>query len=221
MNSNENSLRAESTSCGTQNRPAILSMNSFSNSARANIRRNIKPYGWLIAFPALLLLGTFAAWPAIYKSPDVRDAVRRSLDQAGFENISISQNRNKGVVILRGTVPSDNEKERAASATRSVATGQVVSDRITVSPHGRDGDANALNEDLDKDIEKDLETALFEHNLHKAVKYDVSKGIVTLTGKVSSNTKRAQAEKVASGVPNVQRVVNELQVKGYKPSSSR
>jgi osmotically-inducible protein OsmY len=43
---------------------------------------------------------------------------------------------------------------------------------------------------------------------------------VTLTGEVSSQSKRAQVEKVASTVPNVQQVVNELQVKDQKASST-
>jgi osmotically-inducible protein OsmY len=41
-----------------------------------------------------------------------------------------------------------------------------------------------------------------------------------LTGEVNSEAKRAQAEQVASTVPNVQQVVNELQVKGQKATSS-
>jgi osmotically-inducible protein OsmY len=43
---------------------------------------------------------------------------------------------------------------------------------------------------------------------------------VTLTGEVSSQAKRAQVEQVASTVPNVQQVVNELQVKNQKATST-
>jgi osmotically-inducible protein OsmY len=42
---------------------------------------------------------------------------------------------------------------------------------------------------------------------------------VTLTGEVNSQSKRAQVEEVATAVPNVHRVVNELQVKDQKASS--
>jgi osmotically-inducible protein OsmY len=55
---------------------------------------------------------------------------------------------------------------------------------------------------------------------HKGVTYDVKSGVVTLTGEVSSQSKRAQVEKVASTVPNVQQVVNELQVKDQKATST-
>jgi len=41
------------------------------------------------------------------------------------------------------------------------------------------------------------------------------------TGEVDSHSKRARAEKVASAILNVQQVVNELQVKRQKASSSK
>ncbi len=45
--------------------------------------------------------------------------------------------------------------------------------------------------------------------------------VVTLTGDVDSPGKRARAEKLASEVPNVQQVVNELEVKGRKATSTK
>jgi len=52
------------------------------------------------------------------------------------------------------------------------------------------------------------------------VKYEVKNNVVTLTGEVDSQSKRARAQNVASAVLNVQQVVNELQVKKQKASSS-
>jgi osmotically-inducible protein OsmY len=49
----------------------------------------------------------------------------------------------------------------------------------------------------------------------------VKSGVVTLTGEVNSQDKRTLAEKVATGVPNVQQVVNNLQVRNQKASSSQ
>jgi osmotically-inducible protein OsmY len=53
------------------------------------------------------------------------------------------------------------------------------------------------------------------------VKYEVKNGVVTLTGEVNSENKRTLAEQVATGVPNVAQVVNDLQVKNQKASSSQ
>ena len=78
-----------------------------------------------------------------------------------------------------------------------------------------------MNSDLDKGIEKNLDAALIQNKLHEHVKYEVKSGVVTLTGEVNSENKRALAEKVATGVPNVQQVVNDLQVKNQKATSSQ
>jgi osmotically-inducible protein OsmY len=48
----------------------------------------------------------------------------------------------------------------------------------------------------------------------------VKNGVVTLTGEVGSEFRRAKAQTVASSVPNVRQVVNELQVKNQKATSS-
>jgi len=49
----------------------------------------------------------------------------------------------------------------------------------------------------------------------------VKSGVVTLSGEVNSQDKRDNAEKVATNVPNVKQVVNDLQVKDQKASSSQ
>jgi osmotically-inducible protein OsmY len=57
--------------------------------------------------------------------------------------------------------------------------------------------------------------------MHDEVKYKVKSSVVTLTGDVNSQNKREQAEQLAMRVPNVKQVVNDLQVKNQKASSSR
>ena len=52
------------------------------------------------------------------------------------------------------------------------------------------------------------------------MKYAINNHVVTLTGEVDSQAKRGRVEQVASAVPNVQQVVNKLQVKEQKASSS-
>ena len=78
-----------------------------------------------------------------------------------------------------------------------------------------------MNSDLDQGIEKNLDAALIQNKLHDRVSYDVKSAVVTLTGEVDSSDTRTAAEKVASGVPNVQQVVNDLQVKNQKATSSQ
>jgi osmotically-inducible protein OsmY len=98
---------------------------------------------------------------------------------------------------------------------------QVVADQIATLPPGLEKETKAVNSDLDEGIEKNLDAALIQSNLLKSVKYEVKNGVVTLTGEVNSQNKRARAEKVATSVPNVQQVVNNLQIKDQKASSSQ
>ena len=134
--------------------------------------------------------------------------------------MSISQDRDKGVVTLGGHVPSDGEKSHAESIAKSIAGGQAVSNQIGVIPPAAESEAKTVNSDLDKGIEKNLDAVLIQLRLNKGIKYDVKNGVVTLSGEVNSQAKRERVEKVASAVPNVQQVVNELQVKDQKATSS-
>jgi hyperosmotically inducible protein len=173
-------------------------------------------------FFVLLAIGIMVGCSAApTKSPDVSDSIRKSLDQAGLKSVAVSQDRDKGIVTLSGQVASENDKLQAESLAKSYAGTQVVADQIAVIPVGGENDARAVNSDLDKGIEKNLDAALIQNKLHEHVKYEVKSGVVTLTGEVNSENKRALAEKVATGVPNVQQVVNDLQVKNQKATSSQ
>jgi hyperosmotically inducible protein len=169
---------------------------------------------------ALLAVGSLAGCSGTAASPDVSDSIRKSLDQAGFKNVSVSQDRDKGIVTLGGQVASENDKSQAESLAKSIAGAQVVADQIAVIPVGAEKEAKAVNSDLDEGIEKNLDAALIQNKLHKNVKYEVKSGVVTLTGEVNSQSKRDHAERVATNVPNVRQVVNDLQVKDQKASSS-
>jgi osmotically-inducible protein OsmY len=95
--------------------------------------------------------------------PDVSDRIRKSLDQAGLKDVTVSQDRDKGVVTLAGNVAADGDKAQAES--------------------------------IDKNIEKNPDAALLKNRLQKGVRYSVKRGVVTLTGEVSSQSKRAQVKK--------------------------
>ena len=174
-----------------------------------------------LSWLALLVVATLIACSTSTKSPDVSDSIRKSLDQAGLKDVTVSQDRDKGVVTLGGHVAAEADKVQAESLAKSIAAGQVVANQIAVTPPGVESEAKTVNSDLDTGIEKNLDAALITNRLHKGVKFDVKNGVVTLTGEVNSKTQRARAEKVASSVPNVKQVVNELEVKNQKATSSK
>src|ERR1039457_2591551 len=101
----------------------------------------------------LLIVGTLAGCSGTTKSPDVSDSIRKSLDQGGLQDVSVSQDRDKGVVTLGGHVPSDGDKSQAESIAKSIAGGQVVRSQIGVIPPSVESEAKAVNSDLDKGIE--------------------------------------------------------------------
>jgi osmotically-inducible protein OsmY len=173
-----------------------------------------------ISTAILALCSLSACTRSADKAPDVSNAVRRSLDQAGLQDVSVHQDRDKGVVTLGGHVPTDDAKGQAESIAKTMAGGQVVANQVAVIPPGAESDAKTINSDLDKGIDKNLHAALVGNQLDSQVRYDVKNGVVVLKGDVDSQSRRAEIAKLAAGVPNVHQVVNELQIKGQKATSN-
>jgi len=152
-------------------------------------------------------------------APDVAGNIRNSLKQAGLNDVSVSQNRDKGVVTLGGSVDQESDKARAEQIAKPLAAGQVVADEIAVRPPGNESAAKAVDSDLDKGIEANLDAALKQARI-KGVRHSTKNGVVTLKGDLNTPTLRADVERVATGVPNVRQVVNEIDVKNRRATSS-
>ncbi len=60
--------------------------------------------------------------------------IRTSLEQAGLKDISVTQDRDKGVVTLGGYVSNDAVKARAGQIAQSMATDQVIANQPAVLP---------------------------------------------------------------------------------------
>src|SRR5689334_6263486 len=98
---------------------------------------NMKTFKLCMAVLVMLSIGgLLGCSSAPTKSPDVSDSIRKSLDQAGLKAVSVSQDRDKGVVTLTGNVPSESNKSQAESIATSLAAGQVVSNQVAVVPPG-------------------------------------------------------------------------------------
>ncbi len=155
------------------------------------------------------------------KMPDVAGDIRHALDQAGLNDVSVNQDRDKGVVKLSGKVRREDDKTRAESIAQSIAGTEVVSNEIAVRPNGDEGTARKVDSDLDSAIDKNLDAMLVQHRLKDDVRYDVNNGVVTLKGDVHSQDERASVQRMAERVPNVKQVVNEIEVKHQRATSSR
>jgi osmotically-inducible protein OsmY len=155
------------------------------------------------------------------KAPDVTDNVRHALDSAGLNDVRVSQDRDKNVVTLSGNVATEADKARAESIAKEQAGSAVVADEIGIRPKGDEGTARKVDSELDKGIDKNLEAMLVEHKMDHAIRYDVNNGVVTLKGNVPSQGQRSNVEKMAQQVPNVKQVVNELEVKNQRATSTK
>ena len=64
---------------------------------------------------AVVVVGTLAGCSTTStKAADVSDSIRTSLDQAGLKDVSVSPDRDMGVVTLGGQVAADAHKSQAA-----------------------------------------------------------------------------------------------------------
>jgi len=173
--------------------------------------------------PVLLVILTMACGLACTtkaKAPDVSSSIRQALDQAGLKDVKVSQDRDKNVVTLAGNVAAENEKTQAESIAKSISGDQVISNQIGLRPAGDESTAKKVDSDLDKGIDKNVDAALTQRKWNHDVRYDVKNGVVTLKGTVDSESRRAAVEKVTAQVPNVKQVVNELEVKDQRATST-
>ena len=180
----------------------------------------MKTYRLCLSLLALLVVGTVVGCSTSTKSPDVSDSIRRSLDQAGLNDVKVDQDRDTGVVTLSGQVKSDDEKTRAETVAKEVAGNQVVSNQIAVRPVGFESEAKEIASDLDTGIESNFHAALISNRMDKGVEYKAKNGVLTIKGELNSQAKRDRLEELAASIPNVQQVVNEIQVKGQKATTT-
>lgn len=168
----------------------------------------------------MIFLGAMNGCNTSNKAPDVTDSIRQNLDNAGLKDVRVSQDRDKGVVTLSGEVSNDADKAQAGSIAKSAAGSQIVANEIAVRPPGQESAEKTAASDIDKGIEKNVDAMLVRHKLNRDVNYDVKNGVVTLKGHVPSEARRTEVEKLVAGVPNVTQVVNELEIRNRKASSS-
>lgn len=180
----------------------------------------IKVFGIFPGWVAMMAVGLLGGCTSGVKSVDASESVRKALDGAGLKVVTVTHDREKGVLTLGGHVASEAEKAEAEMLAKKIVPGQVVAVEIAVTPPGLEKDSKAILSDVDDGIEKNLHAALISARMQDLVKYEVKNAVVTLTGEVRSQEQRALAESIAMGVPYVKQVVNTMQVKNQKATST-
>jgi osmotically-inducible protein OsmY len=166
-----------------------------------------------MALLTLLLAFTTACNTNRANTRDVKGQVTKALDNAGFKDLNVTADDDKQLVTLKGDVKTQEDKERAEGVAKSAAGGWVVANEIGIRPEGVEGAARKIDSNVDSAIEKDFKAVLIANRLDdEKIRYDVKNGVLKLHGEVSSPEERQKVEKLAATVPNVQQVVNELDI---------
>ena len=141
------------------------------------------------------------------------DAVKQALEQADLKGVTVADDADKGTVTLGGTLHSAEAKTRAGEVAKSVAPDRTIANEISVQPVGDESQAKSEQSNLDDGIESNYKAALVANRLNKqSIHYDAKNGVLTLKGNVKTTQQKAEAEQLASKVPNVQQVVNQIDV---------
>jgi hyperosmotically inducible protein len=172
----------------------------------------------LIAVAAVLLTGVLVGCSQQRANPPAKENVEQTLSQAGLDRINVDENRDKGVITLKGDVPNQSLKDQAAQLAQQAAPGRVVANELMVKPVGEAGDrAENVQSNMDNAIESRLKAEITRLRYDKlGIDFSVKNGVVKLTGDVATMQQRTNAEKMASAVPGVKQVVNELEIKNQR-----
>jgi hyperosmotically inducible periplasmic protein len=142
------------------------------------------------------------------------DAVKQALEQADLKDVSVSDDADKNTVTLGGTLHSNDAKGRAGDIAKQAAPDRTIANEISVQPVGDESQAKGVASNLDDGIENNYKAALISKRLDKqSIHYDAKNGVLTLTGSVKAAHQKSEAELLASKVPNVQQVINQIEVK--------
>jgi hyperosmotically inducible protein len=174
----------------------------------------MKPKVVLLISLLALVINVGASAQLLGKGHSDSDNVKKALQQADLKDVNVSEDTSKNTITLTGTLHSEQAKDRAGRIALSTAPGRQIANEISVEPVGHESQARTVSSDLDNGIENNYKAELAASGLDKqSVHYTVKNGVLTLSGSVKSNEQRHEAAQLASKVPNVRQVVNQLEVR--------
>ena len=176
------------------------------------------------AFSSTAILGVSLAYSGCGHTghPDDRMAVYNSLDQHDLRSVTVSQDRNAGTITLSGIVGSPDRRQNAEQLAQQAAPGYTIVDRIQVENAGLQSEVQTAQKDmqLDSAIEDRYKATLAAHHTLKNddIQCSAYNGTLTLKGSVKNYKERQEAEELAKKIPDVQHVVNQIQIAAGKAS---
>jgi hyperosmotically inducible periplasmic protein len=181
----------------------------------------LKGLGGKSPIAAAMLLGGVIVIAGCQKShPDEKSAVNQALNSSNYSSIDVSQDRDKGVITLKGDVANQDDKTKAGELAKQAAPDYTVANEIGVRPP-QASNAGSVASNIDSAIEDNFKAAIKAHgNLDdQSIHASAKNGTLVIKGSVKTPQQKKEANDLAKTVPNVQQVVNELEVKPSKHST--
>jgi osmotically-inducible protein OsmY len=167
----------------------------------------------LLPFLALTLVLSTVSCTQRAKNVSYKDGVKKALEQADYKDVTVDEDSNKNTITLGGKLHSENAKQQASEVAQSASGGRTIVNQISVEPVGVESEARKIESNTDDAIEKNYKAQLIAKGLDKQdIRFDAKNGVLTLKGSVKDVRQREVAEQVASSVPNVAQVVNQIEV---------
>ena len=144
---------------------------------------------------------------------DDKQAVEKSLDQAGLNGIHVAWDKDKRVIELNGRVRSPELKSKAGDVAQQAAPGNVIANQLSIEPVDNERAAKNIESNVDDAIEKNFKAVLIANRLDKDhIRFNAKNGVLTLAGKVPTMSERMKLQRLGATVPNVAEVVNKIDV---------
>jgi osmotically-inducible protein OsmY len=139
--------------------------------------------------------------------------VKQAVEQADLSDVTVSEDKDKNTLTLGGKVHSENAKEQAAKVAQAAAGPRVVANEVLVETAGQESESKKIQDNLDSGIEKNFRAAMQAKGLDRQhIRFDAQNGVLTLKGAVKNPQQREEAQQIASSIPNVEQVLNQIEV---------
>ena len=153
-------------------------------------------------------------------TPSEKKAVVDALKTAGYDKINVDEDRDKGVITLKGDIATQADKEKAEAVARQTASNSVIANELLVTNDDKSTAKEVAGDNDDAIKARFKEWVVANHMKNQHVSGDVKNGVLTLTGDVDTEAKRTAFEKQTAKIEGVTEVVNKLEVKTPKHSKA-
>jgi osmotically-inducible protein OsmY len=160
---------------------------------------------WLVAAAIAACAGA-----ACQRGPDTEGNLRKALDQANMQQVTVSVDDDEHIVHLKGVVGSMADRTRAQEvADAVVGTSGRVLNELTVKGLN-DTTAGDLDDDIQEKLDKmiDNDPALKQRDIN----FEVVNGMVTIKGDVRTADEKNRVGDMTKAAPGVKDIANGLQI---------